>query len=295
MKTEKLKGPIISENFLSNVDHLIQGKTVIHHSHITGDVIGYAHSFCNLKVRENKNQVSVIAHNLFGFDFLFFLKGLRLGALNLSDINFAKISDQVKFIDMYKYYQQSLSVLASTMNNEERLSVRKECEKFIKKDPKLRLKFQACSTVDQEWILNYLSSGKEFVPYEMITRYDLLDIAPEKDSFFLLHYFHSSLKDSIINWEDYEAVNKLYCTLNLENLGELNKLYNFQDTIILAEVLEQRSTHLQKLFKFNPRKCNSASSFSGCVHRDKSMCLIALPTKAEDVILFEKILIRDFS
>ena len=125
MKTEKLKGPIISKNFLSNVDHLIHGKTVIHHSHIAGDVIGYAHSFCNLKVRENKNQVSVIAHNLFGFDFIFFLQGLRLGALNLSNINFANISDQVKFIYMYKYYQQSLSVLASTMNNEERCSVRK--------------------------------------------------------------------------------------------------------------------------------------------------------------------------
>ena len=103
------------------------------------------------------------------------------------------------------------------------------------------------------------------------------------------------MNDSIINREDYDTVKKLYCTLNLENLGELNKLYNFQDTIILAEVFEQRSTHLQKLFKFNPRKCNSASSFSSCVHRDKIMCLIALPAKAEDVILFEKTLIRGFS
>ena len=103
------------------------------------------------------------------------------------------------------------------------------------------------------------------------------------------------MNDSIINREDYDAVKKLYCTLNLENLGELNKLYNFQDTIILAEVLEQRSTHLQKLFKFNPRKCNSASSFSGCVHRDKSKCLTAVPTKAEDVILFEKTLIGGFN
>ena len=158
---------------------MIHRKIVIHHSHITGDVIGNAHSFCNLKGRENKNQISVIAHNLFGFDFFFFLKGLRLGAWrttnlsiggkNLSNINLANISDQVKFIDIYKYYQQSLSVLASTMNDEERLSVRKECEKFIIKDPKLGLKFQACSAVDQEWVLNYLSSGKGVIPYEMIT------------------------------------------------------------------------------------------------------------------------------
>ena len=57
MKTDELKGPIISENFLSNVDHLIHRKAVIHHCDITGDVIGYAHSFCNPEVRENKNQM----------------------------------------------------------------------------------------------------------------------------------------------------------------------------------------------------------------------------------------------
>ena len=82
-------------------------------------------------------------HNLFGFDFFLFLKSLRLGAWrttnlsigskNLSNINFANISDRTKFIDTYKYYQQTLSVLASTMNDEERLSARKECERIIKK------------------------------------------------------------------------------------------------------------------------------------------------------------------
>ena len=54
-------------------------------------------------------------------------------------------------------------------------------------------------------------------------------------------------------------------TMKLKDLGELNKIYNFQDTIILCEIFEQRSMHLQKLFKYNPRKCNSVSSFSGCV------------------------------
>ena len=78
--TDEVKGAIIFKNFLSNVDYLINGKTVIHHSHITTDVIGYAHSFCNLKFRENKNQISVVAHNMFGFDLFFFFKGLRLGA-----------------------------------------------------------------------------------------------------------------------------------------------------------------------------------------------------------------------
>ena len=99
----------------------------------------------------------------------------------------------------------------------------------------------------------------------------------------------------MISKEDYESVKRLYRTLKLENLGELNELYNFQDTKILCEILEQRSVHLQKMFKFNPKKCNSASSFSGCVHRNKSKCLIALPTDAEQVKLFEKTLIGSFS
>ena len=43
-----------------------------------------------------------------------------------------------------------------------------------------------------------------------------------------------------------------------------------------------------------PRKCNSASSFSGCVQREKSKCCIALPTDAEHVGLFKKKLIGGF-
>ena len=69
--TNKVKGAIFSSNFLDNVLCLIYSENVIHHSRITDDIVGYAHSFCSLKVRENKNQISVIVHNWFGFDFFF--------------------------------------------------------------------------------------------------------------------------------------------------------------------------------------------------------------------------------
>ena len=81
----------------------------------------------------------------------------------------------------------------------------------------------------------------------------------------------------------------------MKTLGDMNKIYNIQDTLILYEIFEQRSILLQDLFKFNPRKCNSASSFSGCVHRNKSKCNIALPTNARDIRLFEKTLIGGYS
>ena len=125
------------------------------------------------------------------------------------------------------------------------------------------------------------------------------DLIPQtfhlKKAPFLPHQFYSSLKDSVFDDKDYKAVKKFYQTLNLDNLGQINKFYNFQDLLILAEIFEQRSNRLQEIFKFNPRKCNSASSFSGCVHRNKTKYLIALPTSASDSLLFERALIGGFS
>lgn len=58
--------------------------------------------------------------------------------------------------------------------------------------------------------------------------------------------------------------------MNLKDLGELNKIYNFQDTRMLCKIFEQRS-EFQKLFKYSARRCNSASSFSASVHREVSV------------------------
>ena len=61
--------------------------------------------------------------------------------------------------------------------------------------------------------------------------------------------------------------------MQMRKLGDLNTLYNFQDTVIMCEILELRATFLNNKFKFNLRKCNSANSFRGCVQRDKSKCV----------------------
>ena len=70
-KTNKMKGIPISKNFIKNLKGIMNNKIHLHHSHITGEIIGYAHNFCNGKVKENKYKVTVIAHNLFRFDFFF--------------------------------------------------------------------------------------------------------------------------------------------------------------------------------------------------------------------------------
>ena len=83
----------------------MENNTCINHSHVTGEIKGYVHSFCYEKTRENHFTVSVIAHNLFRFDFFFLLKGLRsgvwrtrditIGGKNPTDINFANVGNQV--------------------------------------------------------------------------------------------------------------------------------------------------------------------------------------------------------
>ena len=106
----------MSEKFLLNLYHIHTNKPVIHHSHVTGNIIGFAHEYCNSQVRENYYNIPVIAHNQFRFDFFLFLKGLRptlwettdirIGGRNATDINFAIIQNQVRFIGTVKYFQQ---------------------------------------------------------------------------------------------------------------------------------------------------------------------------------------------
>lgn len=61
---------ITTNNFFTNVHRLIKVKVHLHHSHLTGKTSGYAHDFCNWNVRENKIEIPMIAHNLFGFDII---------------------------------------------------------------------------------------------------------------------------------------------------------------------------------------------------------------------------------
>ena len=147
---------------------------------------------------------------------------------------------------------------------------------------------------DEKWVLNYLVSGKGTIPYQMITDFDSLkrNISEE---FFSYEDFYSDLKEKNISKEEYENVKNFFKILKLKTLSDLNRIYNFQDTAILCEIFEERSLLCQKLFKYNAKKCNSASSFSGCVQRLKSKCLIALPTDAESIKVFEKTVMGGYS
>ena len=59
----------------NNAHCLIKVKVHLHHSHITGKTLGYAHDFCNWNLLENKLETAMTAHNSFRFDMFSFIKG----------------------------------------------------------------------------------------------------------------------------------------------------------------------------------------------------------------------------
>ena len=65
-------------NFFVSAHRIINVKIHLHHSHVTGKIIGYAHDFSNMKVRENQNQFSCIELNFIGFDMFFLIKSFSL-------------------------------------------------------------------------------------------------------------------------------------------------------------------------------------------------------------------------
>ena len=192
-KSKFVVDTIFSRKFLESVSNLMYDKHVIHHSHITGEIIGYAHCFCNRRVTENKSNIIVTSHNLFGFDFFCFLKGIRpsvwkttdlsIGRSNLTNINFANIGEQAKFIDTMKYYQQYLAKLAETMTFEGKEKIKRECKNFILQHDYFCSTFFTIKESDREWISNYLCSRKGVIPYEMINSFDSLNIVPAEGEF----------------------------------------------------------------------------------------------------------------
>ena len=71
-KTSKVKRIPLSQKFLENIVAIMEDNICIHHSHVTGEIKGYAHFFCNEKTRENYFKILVTEHNLFRFDFFFY-------------------------------------------------------------------------------------------------------------------------------------------------------------------------------------------------------------------------------
>ena len=133
---------ITTNKFFIHVHRLIKGKVHLHHSHMTEEILGYSHDFCNTAaIEKSKPEIPFVAHNFFGFDIFYFLKTfiasawcskkINIGSTNLTHVNYSVIDNEIKLIDSLKYYQKSLSELSSTLTKEEIKAIKQVTKQFF--------------------------------------------------------------------------------------------------------------------------------------------------------------------
>ena len=56
---------ITTTDFFDSVYRISNCEFHLDHSHVTGNVKGFVHNFCNWDLRENKQERTCFAHNIF--------------------------------------------------------------------------------------------------------------------------------------------------------------------------------------------------------------------------------------
>ena len=78
----------------------------------------------------------------------------------------------------------------------------------------------------------------------------------------------------------------MFALLKIRDISDINDLYNAQDVIILLEIIENKFQTMQDKTGYNPRIINSASKLSGCIQREQSKCILALPVGNTQMEIF---------
>ena len=91
-----------------------------------------------------------------------------------------------------------------------------------------------------------------------------------RQEFFDRTEFFNILKQQNVSNKDWKTSFYLWNTLKMRNVSDMNDLYNTQDVILMCEIIESRFQLMQDKYSFNPRKSNSASTFSGSLERERS-------------------------
>ena len=107
--------------------------------------------------------------------------------------------------------------------------------------------------------------------------------------------FFSELKQRAVKDSDYQNYFYLYKNLKMRNLGDMNDLYNAQNVILFAEIIESRFQLMHERYGFNPRRYDSASTLSCCTERKMNRVILALSTKLEHVEILEQSITGGFS
>ena len=255
---------LITQDFFENIQRIINVKIHPHHSDATGEILGYALGFCNLKVGENQSSFSCWAYTFFKFDMFFLLKGIRFSVWNTKDlnigenglINFASLRSRVKFVDSVKCFLTRLGKLASSLDETEKKNVEKTTTQFLLYHPYFSEVCSRLSVRKKEKILDIIVSRKGVIPYKKISSIHSFKLKPEDGVSFTRDEFYGTLKGKAVGEEEYENSKILYTELKMWDMSDLIDLYNAQDLIWLCESFENLFQIMYEKNMYNPRKIN---------------------------------------
>ena len=91
-------------------------------------------------------------------------KNLSMGGKGIKNLNYANISDQIKFIYTTKFYQEPLSMLAESIKSNEKENLEKFLIVFLETHQKYSFKYNLLTFKNEMWVVDYLSSGKAVIP-----------------------------------------------------------------------------------------------------------------------------------
>ena len=190
--------------------------------------LGAAHKKCNF-VRTNPSSIPVYIHNFMSYDSNFLLnhfkddENLESRILNVSGLPYNTNKFRTLTFDGWKFldsYQMLNGALATLVNN---LTIDKH------KRANLNLLDQVIKpSLEQKALL----LQKAVYPYEWVTSVAQLR---SQLTFPKHECFYSSLKNSNITVEQYEAGRLVYEKLKCKNMLEYTELYCELDTVLLAE------------------------------------------------------------
>ena len=125
---------------------------------------------------------------------------------------------------------------------------------------------------------------KGIYPYEYMSSWDKFaesQLPPKKA-------FYSNLNMSNVSDDDYEHVQKVWCTFNIKNVGEYHHLYLKTDVILLANVFEAfRDTCLEH-YKLDPAHFYPSPGLVWKACLKKTGIKLKLLTDPDMLLMFER-------
>ncbi|VDO07232.1 unnamed protein product [Brugia timori] len=218
----------------------------IHHCHRTGEILGIAHTSCNLKFKR-QNFLPIFFHNGSRYDFHLIMQSSFNGAnirviphteeTYISFTIYISKTFSLRFIDTYRFLSESLKNLATLLSPNEFHNV----NNYFKNDE-----------------FSSLAKRKSFYPYEYVSSFDKYseEQLPNKDA------FKDSATGKELSDDDYKFAQIVWNKFDCKNFGDYTKKYCMIDVLLLSDIFCSFRKMCLKYYKLEPAKYITLPSYA---------------------------------